>query len=122
MLLLVPHNYEVHELGLWEYRKLLRVFMLKNDKSFMVSDIICLQETGITTERQELERYTCYNSGGGKNKGVAIYLKEGMKKDIKEPPQKIVNKICQGLKLSFGAFDLITVYLANGQSSSSIKK
>ena len=98
-----------------------RLADLKRDKSIMASDIVCLQEIGTSATRLELEGYTYINAGAGKNKGVAIYIKDGMKKDVKEPPKKFENQFCQVLKLSCGAFDLINVYLANGQTSSSIK-
>ena len=96
-----------------------RLTRLRKDKSIMVSDVICLQETGPVSVN--LEGYTCFHVGGGKNKGVAIYLKNGMTKSIKEPPKKFENQFCQVLKLSCGAFDIITVYLANGQTATSIK-
>ena len=87
----------------------------------MAGDIICLQETG-TAASHELEGYTFFSAGGGKNKGVAIYVKDGMKNNVKEPPRTVDHEFFQGLKLSCGQFDLITVYLANHQSASSIKE
>ena len=87
----------------------------------MVGNVICLQEIGTTATRQELDGYTYIDAGAGRSKGVAIYIKDGMKKDVKEPPKKFDNQFCQVLKLSCGAYDLINVYLANGQTSSSIK-
>ena len=98
-----------------------RLAHLRKDKSIMVSDIICVQETGLASGIPNLGGYTCYQGGGGKNKGVAIYLRVGMKLDAKEPPKKFTNQFCQLLKLSCAAFDIITVYLANGQTTTSIK-
>ena len=98
-----------------------RLADLKKDKSIMVGNVICLQEIGTTATRQELDGYTYIDAGAGRNKGVAICIKDGMKKDVKEPPKKFDNQFCQVLKLSCGAYDLINVYLANGQNSSSIK-
>ena len=96
-----------------------RLSDLKKDKTiYMVSDILCLQETGPCTGRLELEGYSCINAGGGKNKGVAIYMKDGMKKDVKEQPKCIEDEFFQGLKMSCSHFDLITVYRAHGPSKS----
>ena len=95
-----------------------RLADLKNDKSLMVSDIICLQETGTSNTISELSGFTTISAGGGKNKGVTVYIKDGMRKDPKEPPKKFENDMCQCLKLSCGQFDIITIYLANGQPAS----
>ena len=81
---------------------------------YNVSDIICVQETGAPTGRVNLLGYSCIQAGGGKNKGVAIYVKNAMAKDIKRDPQSITDDLCQCLKLTFGAFDLITIYRASG--------
>ena len=94
---------------------------LKKDKSIMAGDIICTQETGTSRTRLDLEGYTYINAGSGKNKGVAVYIKDGFMKDVKEVPLKFENNFCQVLKVSCGPFDIINVYLANGQTSSSMK-
>ena len=99
-----------------------RLQHLRKDKSIMVSDIICLQETGLASGALNLDGYTGFHGAGGKNKGVSIYLRNTVAKDVKEPPKKFENQFCQVLKLSCGAFDIITVYLANGQTSSSVKR
>ena len=98
-----------------------RIADLKKDRQVMAGDIICLQETGTCAARLDLDGYTYINAGAGRNKGVAIFMKDGLKKEVKEPPKKFDNQFCQVIKLSCGAFDLITVYLANGQTPSSIK-
>ena len=98
-----------------------RLADLKKDKSIMAGDIICLQEIGTSATSLEIEGYMYINAGAGRNKGVAIYIKDGMKNDIREAHQEFDNKFCQVLKLSCGAFDVINVYLANGQTSLSIK-
>ena len=98
-----------------------RLADLKKDKSIMAGDIICLQEIGTSVTSLEIEGYMYINAGAGRNKGVAIYIRDGMKKDIREAHQEFDNKFCQVLKLSCGAFDVINVYLANGQTSLSIK-
>ena len=99
-----------------------RLQHLRKDKSIMVSDIICLQETGLASGALNLDGYTGFHGAGGKNKGVSIYLRNTVAKDVKGPPKKFENQFCQVLKLSCGAFDIITVYLANGQTSSSVKR
>ena len=43
------------------------------------SDIICLQETG---HLRALEGYICTDVGGGHNRGVAIFMKEGIAKKL----------------------------------------
>ena len=127
-----PHNLNNNE---WLYKKArlkivslnvqgslqTRLADLKKDKSIIAGDIICLQEIGTSARRLELEGYTYIDAGAGRNKGVAIYIKDGMKKDVKET-LPFENQFCQVLKLSCGAFDLINVYLANGQTASSIKR
>ena len=86
----------------------------------MAGDIICLQETGTYATRPELEGYSFVNAGAGKNKGVAVYTRD--KVYLNEPPKRVENEFVQGLKLSCGAFDLITIYLANHQSGSTLKE
>ena len=98
-----------------------RLLHLRKDKSIMVSDIICLQETGQTSEALNLNGYTGFHGGGAKNKGVSIYVRDGMTRHILEPQKKFDNQFYQVLKLCCTAFDIITVYLANGQTASSIK-
>ena len=100
-----------------------RLADLKNDSTiYKVSDIICLQETGQCTGELELDGYSFISAGGGKNKGVAIYIKNGRKKDVKDQPKCINDEFFQGLKLSCGPFDLITIYRANSQPASSFDR
>ena len=102
-----------------------RLADIEKDKSIMVSDIICLQETGTSTVGLGLEGYKCFNAGGGKNKGVAIYVKDDGRYDVEEAPEQVENNNYQGLKLNVQSgsakWDLITIYLANGQSASSME-
>ena len=86
----------------------------------MVSDIICLQETGTVTPR--LPGYSCFTAGGGNNKGVAVYVKDGMARSMKEQPEGVIDDYYQGLKLTFGPFDLITIYRASDQPALSFKR
>ena len=97
-----------------------RIEDLRQDNSIMAGDIICLQETGTSATRPELEGYTFFNAGAGKNKGVAIYMRDEVY--LNEPPKRVENEFVQGLKLSCGEFDLITIYLANHQSASTLKE
>ena len=83
------------------------------------ADIICLQETGHCTRKLDLDGYSFRSAGGGKNKGVAIYVKNGMEKEVKEQPKCIHDEFFQGMKLSCTNFDLITVYRANNQPATS---
>ena len=63
---------------------------LRQDKSIMAGDIICLQETGTYAIRPELEGYTFVNGGAGKNKGVAIYMRDEVY--LNEPPKRVENE------------------------------
>ena len=83
------------------------------------ADIICLQETGHCIGKLDLDGYSFRSAGGGKNKGVAIYVKNGMEKEVKEQPKCIHDEFFQGMKLSCTNFDLITVYRANNQPATS---
>ena len=65
--------------------------------------------------RYSLPGYKCLHAGGGKNKGVAIYVKDTMTKGITKDPESITDDLYQCLKLTFVPFDLITIYRANGQ-------
>ena len=93
-----------------------RLVDLEIDPSiYGVADIICVQETGVSNMRDSLAGYSCWRAGGGKNKGVAIYVKDSMARGITKKPESITNDAYQCLKLTFGHFDLITIYRASGQ-------
>ena len=80
-----------------------------------ISDIICLQEIGTTTEVPPLNGYTCCTTGGDKNKGVAIFVRNDLAKGLRKPVS-VCSELFQGLKLSLGQFDVITVYRSPEQS------
>ena len=96
---------------------------LESDKMIHKNaDIICLQETGHCTRKLDLDGYSFLSAGGGKNKGVAIYVKNRIEEEVKEQPDCINDEFFQGLKLSCTNFDLITVYRANNQPASSFTR
>ena len=83
---------------------------LKADPTILLSDIICLQETFL--ERRPIPKipgYELFSAGRGRGKGVAIFLKKHMLKDL-EKVEKREESFAQCLKLSFPTFDVITVY------------
>ena len=89
---------------------------LQRDKMIHgTSDIICLQEIGNAQELPALEGYTCCTVGDGKNKGVAIFVKNEIAKDLRKP-QTLNNDSFQGLKVSFHQFELITIYRSPDQN------
>ena len=79
-----------------------RLADLRRDKSIIAGDIICLQEIDTSATRMEMEGYTYIDVGARRNKGVAIYIKDGMKEDVKEPPMQFEDQFYQVLKLSDG--------------------
>ena len=79
-----------------------RLADLRRDKSIIAGDIICLQEIDTSATRMEMEGYTYIDAGARRNKGVAIYIKDGMKEDVKEPPMQFEDQFYQVLKLSDG--------------------
>ena len=85
-------------------------------------DIICLQEIGPLKSEVKLEGYACEHSGNGHNRGVAIFLKEEMARQMTIRPVSMSKDFFQCMKLSFGMFDLITVYRANNQPSASFQE
>ena len=97
-----------------------RLSDLQRDETiYRVSDIICLQETGTSPSTLPLNGYSCFRAGEGNHKGVAVYVKEDMARGIKKKPESIGDDFYQGLKLTFGPFDLITVYRSNNQPAAS---
>ena len=83
---------------------------LENDKTiYGLSDIICLQEIGHSQEEPVLEGYTCCTAGKGKNRGVAIFVRQEIAKNLKKP-LPVSDEFFQGLKLSLPQCDVITVY------------
>ena len=81
------------------------------------SDIICLQETGPLGSKPFLEGYICKLGGNGHHCGVAVFIKEEIARRLIKEPQVVKKPFYQCIKLSFGVFDLITVYRANNQPS-----
>ena len=95
-----------------------RLADLKRDNAiYRNSDIICLQEIGHLRARPALEGYICTDVGDGHNRGVAIFMKEEIAKKLIKT-QKVSMDSYQCIKLSFDAFDLITVYRSSSQPMS----
>ena len=76
-----------------------------------------MQETGDCNARINLQGYHCTYVGGGKNRGVAIYVKNAMANSMTKEPASIINDLYQCLKLQFPSYDFITIYRACGPVS-----
>ena len=93
---------------------------LEADKTiYKVSDVICLQETGASGERMVLDGYSSISAGGGHKRGVTVFVKSSIAKGVKEEPEIMTDDFFQGLKVKFCPFNLITIYRASGQPTSS---
>ena len=100
-----------------------RLGHIERDKAiYPNSDIICLQETGPLGAMPVLDGYRCKLGGNGHHCGVAIFLKEEIARKLIRDPQVLKKPFYQCMKLSFGVFDLITVYRANNQPMSDFQE
>ena len=87
---------------------------------YLISDIICVQEVGITSSTPELPGYSFYSSVVGLNQGVAVFVKNELVLEMTSEPLSVGNRdrsfpsqkniSFQCLKLSFLQFDIVTVY------------
>ena len=97
-----------------------RLLDLKADKTiYGVSDIMCLQEIGVARERPVLEGYSHISAGEGHKRGVGVFVKNSIAKGVKEQPETMTDDYFQGLRLKFHPFNIITIYRASGQYTSS---
>ena len=86
---------------------------LQCDPTLEKSDVICLQETFChrSAPTPQLHGYTCYLSGEGRGRGVAVYVKTSLvssKKLLKV--ERIDEDYVQGLKLCFIDLHILNLY------------
>ena len=93
-----------------------------DDFIYKTCDIICLQETGPLKSKPKLDGYICEHGGNGHKRGVAIFMKEDMAKQMTKRPLILSKDLFQCMKVSFEKFDLITVYRASNQPSASFEE
>ena len=85
---------------------------VKSDPHLMHADVLCLLETWLAEDEEEEDRYQLegYNSyflSQGRGKGIAIYVRRGLRVvDVRHHSSTHL----QMLKISFGELDIISLY------------
>ena len=85
---------------------------VKTDPRLKHADVLCLSETWLTEDEEEqpqyqLEGYNSFYLSQGRGKGLAVYVKRGVKiQDVRHHSSTHL----QMLKLSFEGLDIIPIY------------
>ena len=85
---------------------------VKTDPCLKHADVLCLSETWLTEDEEEqpqyqLEGYNSFYLSQGRGKGLAVYVKRGVKiQDVRHHSSTHL----QMLKLSFEGLDIIPIY------------
>ena len=91
---------------------------VKSDPVLMQSQVLCLQETWLSTEeeqdvRYQLEGFEAHFTSVGHGKGVAVYIKEGVEfRSIHSLAQPNI----QLVKIQMAKLDIVTVYRSSTEN------